>query len=91
MNELEKVLEKYIVDSADEFIQDDFEETIKKALPGYDITVWDEDEGNFGQSVGDTIAATVQGKTVEDIQTMEWCTEECDCYMYVVAIKIKEE
>ena len=59
---------------------------IEEQMPDYDGEVWDEDEYKFGPSVGDTIAATIIGKTIDDMQTMEWCTESQDCYMYVVAI-----
>lgn len=87
---LEEILEKYHIESSDNFKISSFENMIKEAMPGYEITTWDEDESNFGQSVGDTIAVVVKGKQIEDIQTMEWCTDDCCCYMYVVAIKTKE-
>lgn len=90
MNKLEEVLSNYHIEEGGDVIIEDIEDLVKKEMPGYDITVWDEDETNFGQSVGDTIQATVRGKMVEDMQTFEWCSEDCCCYVYVVAIKIKE-
>ena len=68
-----------------------FEEEVKQQLPGYDVTVIDMDEYGAIESIGDTIAATVKNQFVEDIQTMQWCTEEEDVYYYVVAIKLKGE
>lgn len=88
---LEKILENYIVESSAEFYEGKFKRMIEEQMPDYDVEVWDTDEYDFGQSVGDTISATIRGKFVEDMQTMMWCTEMQDCYMYVVAIKLKGE
>lgn len=88
---LENILENYIVESSAEFYEGKFKRMIEEQMPDYDVEVWDMDEYNFGPSVGDTIAATIIGKTVDDMQTMEWCTNNQDCYMYVVAIKLKGE
>ncbi len=86
---LENILENYTIESSADFYEGDFRQMIQDQMPDYDVEVWDMDEFNFGPSVGDTIAATIIGKTVEDMQTMEWCTDNQDCYMYVVAIKLK--
>lgn len=67
-----------------------FEKILQKHMPGYDITVFDMDEDHY-TSPGDTIAVTVKNQFVEDIQTMQWCTEEQDAYYYIVAIKLKGE
>lgn len=91
MKTLEKILENYVVESSADFYEGKFKKMIEEQMPDYDVEVWDFDEYNFGTSVGDTIAATVVGKTVEDMQTMVWCTESQDCYMYIVAIKLKGE
>lgn len=87
---LEILDEKMTYESADDVLAEgDFEEELKQYMPGYDITVTDMDEYGAISTVGDTIAATVQNKFVEDIQVSEWCTEEQDVYYYIIAIKLK--
>ena len=84
--------EKFTYESADDVVAEgQFEKDLQKYMPGYDITVIDMDEYGAIESVGDTIAATVQNHFVEDIQTTQWCTEEQDCYYYIIAIKLKED
>lgn len=91
MKTLEQILEDYSVESYDKFCEDEFIDVIETQMPGYDITVWNMDEPYFGPSVADTITATVEGKFVEDIQSMSWRTNNQDCYMFAVAIKVKEQ
>ena len=89
---IEILQDKMVYESADDVLAEGgFEEELKQYMPDYDITVIDMDEYGAISSVGDTIAATVQGKTVEDIQTTQWCTEEQDVYYYIIAIKLKED
>ena len=89
---LEIILNNINYESADDVpCAGAFEEEVKQQLPGYDVTVIDMDEYGAIESIGDTIAATVKNQFVEDIQTMQWCTEEEDVYYYVVAIKLKGE
>lgn len=89
---LEIILNNINYESADDVPSaGGFEEEVKQQLPGYDVTVIDMDEYGAIESIGDTIAATVKNQFVEDIQTMQWCTEEEDVYYYVVAIKLKGE
>ena len=88
---LEQILNNITFTSADDCpVDGGFEKILQKLMPGYDITVFDMDEDHY-TSPGDTIAAVVNNKFVEDIQTMQWCTEEQDVYYYVVAIKLKGE
>ena len=82
--------EKMTYESADDVLAEGgFEKELKQYMPDYDITVIDMDEYGAISAIGDTIAATVQNKFVEDIQVSQWCTEEQDVYYYIVAIKIK--
>lgn len=88
---LEQILNNIIYTSTEDCpTTGGFEKILQKHMPGYDITVFDMDEDHY-TSPGDTIAATVQNHFVEDIQTMQWCTEEQDAYYYMVAIKLKGE
>lgn len=76
---------------ADDYDDDDFKNRIKEAMPDYDVETFDEDEPHAISQVADTIGAMVQGNTIEDYQSCEWCSIDCKLYMYVVAIKYKKD
>lgn len=87
-----EILEQHFTyESADDVVAEgQFEKDLKEYMPGYDITVLDMDEYGAIEAVGDTISAVVNKKYVEDIQTQQWCTEEQDCYYYIIAVKVKD-
>lgn len=88
---LEQILNNIVFTSAEDCpTVGGFEKIVQKHMPRYDVAAFDMDEDHY-TCPGDTIAATIQNRFVEDIQTMEWCTEEEDVYYYVVAIKLKGE
>ena len=91
---LEKVLDNIKIETLSKFydLEDDggFEGLIQKSMPGYIIDWFDMDDVDALSQAVDTIACDVKGKTIEDIQTCEWSTEEGDLVCYVVAIKEAE-
>lgn len=89
MKSLEQILENMVYTYDDCPTVGNWEKEIQKQMPDYEVIAFDmDDEYN---SVGATIAASVCGKFVEDIQTAMWNADDDSVYYYVVAVKTREE
>lgn len=87
MKTLEQILENTIYTYDDCPTVGTFEKEIQAQMPDYEVMVFDMDEEY--SAPGNTIAATVVGKFVEDMQVAMWNADDQTAYYYVVAIKTK--
>ena len=90
---LENVMDGISFDNSDQFNEGQLQELIKKEMPGYEIQTWDLDQyGNaseiFGSAMAEVEWYVSRGIKIEDIQYVEeWCTDSCDAYFCILAIK----
>ena len=78
---LEQILNNIVFTSAEDCpTVGGFEKIVQKHMPRYDVAAFDMDEDHY-TCPGDTIAATIQNRFVEDIQTIEH-------YIYEIEIKL---
>lgn len=89
MKTLEQILDNMSYTYEDCPTMEKLEEMIQEQMPDYIVNVFDMD-GEYS-AAGDTIAAIIRGKFVEDMQTEMWNADDQSVYYYVVAIKIKGE
>lgn len=89
---LEEVMDGISFDNSDQFNEPQLQEMIKKEMPGYEIQTWDLDQYRtseiFGSVVEEVAWYVSRGIKIEDIQYVEeWCTDSCDAYFCILAIK----
>lgn len=90
---LEEVVDGISFDSADDFDEIQLQERIKEKMPGYEIQTWDLDQYGgaaeiFGSAMEEIIWYVSRGIKIEDLQYIEeWCTDSCDVYCCILAIK----
>lgn len=89
MKTLEQILDEIQYDNLSNFNWEDFTNQIEDQLPGYDVLYVDMDKNEENEELPYSIAETISGKFVEDMQVEQWTTNEMDFVCKVIAIKTK--
>lgn len=90
---LEDVMDEISFDNADEFNEVQLQDLIKEKMPGYEIQTWDLDQYGsaseiFGSAMAEVEWYVTRGIKIEDMQYVEeWCTDSCDAYFCILALK----
>lgn len=93
--DLETIMQNITYDSINNFSETQLQNKIKEQMPGYEIKTWNLDEYDLPSEIFGSIAEEIKypidnGKQIEDIQYVEeWCTDSCDAYFCILAIKTK--